>query len=295
METFIAIDVETANSSRASICQIGLVAMTGSTELWRWSSFVNPEEEFASTNYKIHRIHPTQIVDAPKFPEILEIVAASIAGQALVSYGDFDHDALTQAVSKYGVICPPLHWLDVRAIARQTWPYLSGYGLVEVCEHLSIAKGTSHHALEDAVACAKVFHGAMTERQNSLAQELAIHGQRQPVPYRGPGTVQFPIEVPIKAILNGPLSGHVLLLTGDFEYGKMKMGRWAAELGCDVNTSFTKEVSILVHGGRDVERRGTEKSEKHQSAEAAMAKGRQITIWSEAEFLAFAHQELSKR
>jgi DNA polymerase III epsilon subunit-like protein len=40
-DCFVAIDIETANQNRHSICQIGLVAFQGTEELWRWSTKVN--------------------------------------------------------------------------------------------------------------------------------------------------------------------------------------------------------------------------------------------------------------
>jgi DNA polymerase-3 subunit epsilon len=36
MPDFIALDVETANSDKASICQIGLVGFTNGTVEWQW-------------------------------------------------------------------------------------------------------------------------------------------------------------------------------------------------------------------------------------------------------------------
>ena len=46
MVTFNAIDVETANADRASICQIGIVHVRDGVVVDRWQSLVDPEDWF---------------------------------------------------------------------------------------------------------------------------------------------------------------------------------------------------------------------------------------------------------
>ena len=46
MLTFNAIDVETANADRASICQIGIVHVRDGEIEDRWQTLVNPEDWF---------------------------------------------------------------------------------------------------------------------------------------------------------------------------------------------------------------------------------------------------------
>ena len=56
MVTFNAIDVETANADRASICQIGIVHVRGGRVVDRWQTLVNPEDWFDPWNVSIHGI-----------------------------------------------------------------------------------------------------------------------------------------------------------------------------------------------------------------------------------------------
>jgi DNA polymerase-3 subunit epsilon len=62
---FIAIDVETANSDRSSICQIGLVAFDQDGLAWEWSSLVNPECDFDANNVRIHGVRSQDVATAP--------------------------------------------------------------------------------------------------------------------------------------------------------------------------------------------------------------------------------------
>ena len=50
MATFNAIDVETANADRASICQIGIVHVQDGVVVDRWQTLVNPEDWFDPWN-----------------------------------------------------------------------------------------------------------------------------------------------------------------------------------------------------------------------------------------------------
>ena len=58
--TFNAIDVETANYSRSSICQIGIAKVVDGAVVDRWSTLVNPEDEFIGHLTRIHGISPEQ-------------------------------------------------------------------------------------------------------------------------------------------------------------------------------------------------------------------------------------------
>ncbi|RZA22971.1 MAG: transposase, partial [Proteobacteria bacterium] len=68
MARFVAIDVETANAKRASICQIGLVVYDNRKVVDEWSTLVNPEDDFHPINVSIHGIGRRSIASAPTLP-----------------------------------------------------------------------------------------------------------------------------------------------------------------------------------------------------------------------------------
>ena len=76
MLTFNAIDVETANADRASICQIGIVHVRDGAIHDRWQTLLNPEDWFDPWNVSIHGItrdhtgsHRTTSGTAPLCPK----------------------------------------------------------------------------------------------------------------------------------------------------------------------------------------------------------------------------------
>ena len=56
MTTFCALDVETANTDRASICQIGISIWKDGAEIRKWSSYINPKASFDRVCINVHGI-----------------------------------------------------------------------------------------------------------------------------------------------------------------------------------------------------------------------------------------------
>lgn len=289
IENFIAVDVETANEARHSICQIGLAAYGGSNRKWTWSSLVNPEEPFEEGNVRIHGIRSEDVRSAPKFPSILETIAPSLGGQIIVSHTPFDCSALHQAAMKYGCSFPESRWVDTCEIARLAWPDLSSHALDVLCGHFSIE--LSHHdAASDAVACAEILTQAILHTRmgiEQLAKRVGLVAPPEHRLHRNAAERRYSAKLSMAGDVNGPLAGQVLVCTGDFKIGEPKLVQLAASLGCDVEDRFSKKrTTILVVGTRDPARfNGKVKSDKLLAAEAVAAKGKPIAILSEQEFL----------
>lgn len=62
------IDVETANSTRASICALGIICFRSGKEVFRKHYLIDPETDFAPMNIKVHGITPVMVAGKPTFP-----------------------------------------------------------------------------------------------------------------------------------------------------------------------------------------------------------------------------------
>ncbi len=295
MDYFIAVDVETANRSRGSICQIGLVCFSNDDIEWQWSTLVNPEVAFDPWNTRIHGITPQMVAAAPTWPVVLDRIADSLRGQIVASHSNFDEHALAEASRRYGRDTPPSRWIDSHAMARRSWPELARHGLGELCATFNIELN-HHDALSDAMACGRIVRLCLeTSRmtaEDRKQQRLALSSQRQPRARAAPAGYQS--DVAVDANLEGPLSGHVVVLTGEFEGGKGPLAHLAAAAGCTVAANFAKSrTTVLVVGHRDPQLWGDLKSGKHRQAEAAIAEGRNIRIMTEHEFRGFLDNAVS--
>ena len=110
---FTAIDVETANSSRASVCAVGLTKVRDRQVVDTASWLVAPPEGhdvFMPRNVAIHSITAEQVADAPSwdtvFPQMMEFVGTD----ALVAHNaPFDRSVVHQACSAYDLDWPGIH------------------------------------------------------------------------------------------------------------------------------------------------------------------------------------------
>lgn len=55
---FVALDFETANSKRTSICSVGMVKVIDNQITESFHTLVNPFDYFTETNITVHGIHP---------------------------------------------------------------------------------------------------------------------------------------------------------------------------------------------------------------------------------------------
>ena len=167
MLTFNAIDVETANANRASICQIGIVSVREGEIAEYWQSLIDPEGWFDPFNIHIHEIGPNDVKGSPTLPQVHDELRRRLQGSIAVSHTPFDRVALERAMDRHGLEQLQVKWLDSARIVRRAWPDLfgrRGWGLKNVARELDISF-KHHNALEDARAAAEIVLRACEERQ----------------------------------------------------------------------------------------------------------------------------------
>ncbi len=280
MVTFNAIDVETANADRASICQIGIAHVQDGVIVDRWQTLVNPEDWFDPWNISIHGIEEKDVRSSPTLPEVREELRQRLRGSILVSHTSFDRVAFERAMTRYNLEQLQVAWLDSAKIVRRAWPERygrNGYGLKNVAEDLEISF-VHHDALEDARAAAEIVLCACE------AAEIDIEGWLK--------RVNQPIGSSLSESLwregnaEGSLFGESLVFTGTLEIPRREAADMAAVAGCRVDAGVSKKTTILVVGTQDKSKlKGYEKSTKHRKAETLIEKGVDIQILSESDFL----------
>ena len=155
--TFNAIDVETANSNPASICQVGIVRIRHGEIKGQLSVLVDPEAPFSDFNVQLHGIDSEAVKGSLTLPRIYGEMRLILEGTPLVSHTTFDRGALNGAAERYGL--GPIHarWLDSSLIARRAWPdrFRRRWGLAIIASELGIVF-RHHDAVEDARAAGEI-------------------------------------------------------------------------------------------------------------------------------------------
>ena len=161
---YLVLDLETANTGSASICQIGVVMVEAGEIVDTVCHLIDPEDRFEHWNIKVHGIRPEQVAGSPTFLEVLPVLGPLLEGRIVVTHGSFDRIAISRACQKYRLPMVEAHWLDNQTVVRRTWPQFSrrGYSLGNLASHFGI-DFKHHDALEDAVATAHIFRLALTE------------------------------------------------------------------------------------------------------------------------------------
>jgi DNA polymerase-3 subunit epsilon len=279
---FIALDVETACSDAASICQIGLACVKPDNEIQTFSMLVNPGTRFDPFNIQLHGIRPEHVADAPRFPEALHALLPLLSAHHLVQHSTFDRQAVTAACSSCGIAAPDLRWSNSVTIARRAWPELKGnggHGLANLRRRLDL-RFQHHDAGEDARAAALVVLNA--EAHLRLSFDELIMPVAKPVSRQG-----RPARITLEGNPEGALAGSVVVFTGTLGMSRSEAAALAARVGMTVNASVTKQTTHVVVGDQDLTvLAGHSRSSKHRKAEEMQSAGHPIRILGEREFRA---------
>jgi len=280
---FCALDVETANEDRGSICQVGLVKVEAGVVVDEWETLVDPEDDFNDFNTDIHGITARDVAGAPTFPEMLETLRQRVDSASIVSHSWFDRGAFSRCYENYGT--DPLNslWLDSIRIAKHFNPGIEGgYGLRNLCQVMGIDLD-HHNALSDAKAAAEVvLRCAEAGEVKSFAQLSEAVPPMQPRRRRTDAElVHFESDEAV-----GSLEGETVLFTGKLWQPKSALEKVVRDLGATVVSGASKKVTLLVVGVQDKKRtKGFAKSSKHRKMEALIKQGCDVRIVDEQSFM----------
>ena len=172
MKDFAAIDFETANCERSSVCSVGVVIVRDGEIVDRFYSLIKPEPEYY--NYWCTRVHGLCAKDtenAPVFPFVWEKVevlfkqhgiegVSSMNGERglpLVAHNKaFDESCLKAVFRVYQMDYPDYIFLDTLCASRRVFPDIENHQLHTVAAECGYDLTNHHHALADAEACAVI-------------------------------------------------------------------------------------------------------------------------------------------
>ena len=157
MRDFAAIDFETANEQRSSVCSVGVVIVRGGEVVDNFYSLIHPEPEYYQWFcQQVHGLGPEDTEDAPVFLEVWARVAPLIEGLPLVAHNSsFDEGCLKEVFRVYQMDYPDYEFHDTLAASRRLYGCsLPNHQLQTVAAACGYDLTRHHHALADAEACA---------------------------------------------------------------------------------------------------------------------------------------------
>ena len=154
MQNFVAIDFETANFERSSVCSVGIVVARQGELVDSFYSLIHPVPNYYHRQcMDVHGLGPDDTDAAPLFPEVWREAMSAIGR----TYADmlseripfvahnkaFDESCLKAVFDAYNMPYPGFLFKDTLWASRAKLPRLVNHKLEN-----------HHHALADAEACA---------------------------------------------------------------------------------------------------------------------------------------------
>ena len=158
MKDFAAIDFETANYERTSVCSVGVVIVRDGMIVDSFYSLIQPEPNY----YKywctqVHGLCREDTENAPVFPDVWAKIEPLIEGLPLVAHNrPFDESCLKAVFRCYQMDYPDYEFYDTLAASRRLLPDLVNHQLDTVAAACGFPMEHHHHALADAEACAHI-------------------------------------------------------------------------------------------------------------------------------------------
>lgn len=302
---FTAIDFETANSERASVCAVGAVKVVDGTIVDRFRTLVRPPEgvdEFDPINVSIHGITSRDVADAPTWPAVFIDLARFIGRDVIVAHNAaFDMSVLLNACSVCDIDWPAFESLCTMRLARQLLTVPS-YSLPWVGQELGLVARDHHDPEQDALLAAEILlefaRRLSVESLDELSARTGVDSRR---------TLVDDAEPIIVTIESSPdqvgesLVGEVVCFTGALRSMVRDTARQlVVESGGAWATGVTKKTTVLVTGDLDARtfRPGAVFSAKLEKALELSESGLNIEILTEDQFvtrLSLQQETLSQR
>ncbi len=158
MKDFAAIDFETSNECRSSVCSVGIVVVRDGKIVDKFYSLIHPEPNYYQWFcQEVHGLSEEDTDDAPKFPAVWEKIVPIIEDLPLVAHNSpFDESCLKEVFDAYEMDYPGYTFLDTCAASRKILPDLENHQLQTVSAACGYDLTNHHHALADAEACAYI-------------------------------------------------------------------------------------------------------------------------------------------
>ena len=291
---FTAVDFETANRSRASVCAVGAVRVRDGLIVEEFYSLVSPPpgfDDFEDVNVRVHGLTAADVADAPGWEVVYPKLMQFIDGDVLVGHNArFDVSVLLNATGALDIPWPELDTLCTLQLSRVAIQ-IPSYSLPWVASHLGLDEFNHHDPLADARATALVLIALagikMAATVVRLAEILAI--PLVPTFVDELDALASELDSSPDPLVATGFEAQAVCFTGALRLMvRDEARRLVAEHGGLAQTSVNRKTTVLVTGDFDSRtfRPGANFSAKLQKAFDLVDSGQELEIITEEDFIA---------
>ncbi|MCZ4589162.1 exonuclease domain-containing protein [Rhodococcus opacus] len=305
IEDYAVVDVETANSTRGSICEIGLTIVEAGeitpARSWRCRPPVQTGA-FHWYNTKVHGITADDVAASPEVGECLREMFALIGDRPVYAHNaNFDFGHLHAASHLSGVAIPDLVTACSLTLSRRLLDLVS-YRLPFIAEHFGFDSTGHHQAANDATMAAHLVQALAETAGADNVTDLCEAARTRPgrfgpdnlsgmVIRRRSTAISSGFDIPdtnAEADPNHPLFGEWVSFTGGLTaFTREPVCTLLATLGANPQPKgVNKKTTMLVIGdgftGNSLEDFTTKKALR---ALELRSKGQSIEVFCEDDFL----------
>ena len=156
---YIALDFETANSSKAGACSIGLAKFDeeGMVVDTYYSLICPKYKYFDPMMTRVHKLSSQECLLSPTFDKIWPEIVNFVSNDIIVAHNlNFDYKVLEGCLDEYFLDLPKNVFYCTLQISRKRWPEYDSYKLTTLSERFEL-NYRAHHALDDAINCGKIL------------------------------------------------------------------------------------------------------------------------------------------
>lgn len=166
---YLILDTETTGlDNRAEICQIALIRSTGETLL---NTLVKPVRPIPSDASRIHGIYDNDVIEAPRFSELVDLLKILVTGSNLVIYNAvYDRSMLHRSAEACGIAKTEWKelakfWCAMEAFSEIYGEWNEYHGsyrwqkLTTAARHYGVPVENAHNALGDCLMTLGVVKG----------------------------------------------------------------------------------------------------------------------------------------
>lgn len=176
----VALDFETANSSLASACSLGITIYCDGELIDNFEWYFKPHHRYNFfTNSHIHGIYEDDVINEKEFVFYYDELSLILKDSIIVAHNaSFDLGVLNAVCDVYGLDHFTNQYLDTVKISRIVYPELFNHKLNTVSEYLNIDLN-HHNGKSDSFACMMILLKAMetynTYEVDDFVDKIGVH------------------------------------------------------------------------------------------------------------------------